>query len=256
MSKQKKQNKNISSNDEIVRSSFTIINQLLKVAITLIGLVPIAYVIGYFRLLSYYACFNSKWIVNNLSPTEYLSASIFSISFIVIFIFFGITDVAEGLSIKSLYNYLKLSILFTILISIISDITKNRIDFKITVGLLHIASIQWAIASGIMFNIITQLVRLQKFKWSSNLIFALLFAIAYGFYFSPRSIGKSEGYRDSNFKHSKLPWIKLANNDKIGWRLLYSKDDLFYLVKLDSIKSEIPVIKIVNYTEIKFIKDN
>ena len=254
--KQQKQNKNLQRNDEIIGSSFTVINQLLKVASTLIGLVTVVYIIGYFRLTSYYNCFNSKWIINNISPLDFISASIFSISVISIILLLGITDVAEGLSIKSLYNFLKISILLTILISIISEITKGKIDFKITIGLLYIASFLWAIASGIMITIITQLVRLQKFKWSSNLVFSLLFAIAYGLYFSPRSIGKSEGYRDSNLKHSKLPYIRLINDENINWRLLYARYDLLYLVKLDSVYSEMPAIKIVNYTEINSIRGN
>lgn len=254
MKKIKKQNKFVAPNNEIINASFTIINQLIKVASTLIGLVAIAYIIGYFRLTSYYNCFNAKWILNNISPLNFLSVSIFSISVISIFLLLGITDVAEGLRIKSLNIYLWISIVFTILISIISDITKHKIDLKITIGLLYIASLQWAIASGIMINIITQLVRLNKFKWSSNLVFSLLFAISYGFYFSPISIGKSEGYRDSNFAQSKLPQIKIKDDKNINWRLLYSKDELFYLVDLDTTIIDIPEIKVVNYTEISFIK--
>ncbi len=241
--------------DKDVINTFSLVfNQILKVVSSLISIFAVSYIIGYFRLNAYYECFDAKWIISNLSVLDFISASIFTTSIFIIFLILSLTDIAEGKSLKGFYYFLLITISITIIISLFVEIYLRKNNIQWSINLLYIAASQWAISASIMLNIIIQLLKREKFEWNSNLVLSLMFVIIYGFYSSPNALGKSEGYRDSNYSISELPIVYLDEDKKSNWRLLHSKSELFYLVKIDSIDSNSPVLKIVKHNSINFIK--
>lgn len=226
--------------EDIVSAYGRIIGALPKLASGALGLVIIAYLVGWLRAESYYSAFGARWVTRELTPIELLSFSLWPLVFLVIGLVLTMTDIAERLIGKSL-RQVESFLLGLVIFSQTIAMGLSWSGYKIMAAYFALASL-FNSSSLLMltFGKIVLGLHSNRFKWHSSLVWILFWAcLSYGA--NCMILGSIEGDRDNDPAHSELPAVMLRDTVVGDWRLLRSSDQTMYVANIADSTNHPPV---------------
>lgn len=225
-----------------------------RIASSLVGFTIFAYVIGWLQARSYYDTFGAIWLVDELSTTTILGFSWFSLSYIAWIFYLGFTDLVENKNrYKETFFILKYGWWPMILIYIVQFVFDKYGFQVVSIVLSSILVFIYIVFAGAAFEALILRIKDKHFKWeirSTYLVFGILF---FGFYLVPTKMGYNDALRDLKLDTTTLPKVVLEKTKSIELRLLYHKDNKYYLVELPK-KDKYPKIIVASSDKIVSIQ--
>ncbi|SRR5713226_3657262 len=235
--------------DANTENLFTALGRILgvlpQIASGLLGFAGFAYIVGWIEAHSYFERFGASWLMGELSPFALLTHSWTPLLTLLIFLWLGITDLAEAAwRVKGTTYVLRYGWYVAFALMIMEPILNIIILDRPLWLLSYITAVAWTIIAAAAFEMVVLRLRAGIFGWnypSAALVFAV---VVYGLYLIPSAMGRSDGIRDRDSKRSTLPILFLGpgHPDTGNLRLLLAAGENFYGVGLDESKEHPKVL--------------
>lgn len=211
-------------------SSLGKFSQILKNFLGLLmSSIVLLYLLGYLRTKAYFFVFDSDWLMKEIGLETYIENSILPVLVLVLMFLLCMLGYVYGMLDQN-----KAKILIIIAFSVTTLLLMFgyyyiiKGEFSASFSLLVISSIGAASLGAILIFVVA-LFNETISERAALLIF--IFIIVYGIVLSPISIGYAQGHRDRIEGSTKLPMLDYRGASS-NYRVLYHKNDIFYLVNL------------------------
>ena len=236
-----------------------IFGKLTNVVSVIISFSAFAYIIGWFQAKAYFSVFNASWLLSQMDSLELLKFSWLPLLALVYLFWLGIDDLAATQDQKPnkrqerafwIVNYGRWIVAVLMILTILTDIYGYT---KISEIITILTICAFLLLASSAFEGIIIYIREKTFKWDrvdATLIFII---IAVGFYFLPSKIGSIQGRMDLDFERSSLPVVKIKEDANKNYRLLFNKDDKYFIFSMSKNDSVNPKISIINSAMVEYI---
>ncbi len=233
MQEENKDDTKTSERERRVDTFRTLFFKASSLAAQLIGIVFVAYVIGWIRAETYYSAFGASWIAGQLSQAQLLNFSKEPLIFFLIA--WGVvseTVVTYEVSLNGL-SKTKLILAFLFCLGFILYFVKPD-DlggyFKISLSLIYL--ILFSLWIAVEVNFITLLHLNDKMKRPSVLFHLIPFLCIWFLFWFPIEWGTTDALRDMNINTTTLRRVVLKGSTNVNRRLLGYDGNNFVVVTL------------------------
>jgi hypothetical protein len=228
----------------------------------LLGISPIIGVLGWLQAIYYFDYFSAQWITWSFDIFDFIKFGTTLSMLLVLFTFMALggylgKDIEEGkIKFNRNVNLFIFSFIGIFLLSFMkSFLWYSYLNRYFTIDLLEFIILLTMTANGFALIIIdsTQNFREPNFKWVLSLLVTMMFVflpIRTGVLWANFHLNSNNPFLTS----MNLPSIKLKENTNLNYRLLYKKDNEFYIILLQ--KKHANKIFITTKEEIDYVLTN